>query len=498
MFMAKTGFNSRNLMELAIEVMRRSIHEDRDDEKSSPAVGAVLYLPDGTVETAYRGELRDGDHAEFTLLERKKRDAKLDGSILFATLEPCAPGARGEGKQPCAERIISARIKEVWVGIEDPDPKVDRKGISYLQKKGVTVHMFDRDLQEVIRTVNEKFIAQALERAAATGEEEASIVLTKFENAEPKMTFTDLSEEALQRFISDAKVSESLGTEAFNRRLLQQGLVQEQNGKFVPTGYGILLFAKTPRLLLPQAGLLATLHYPNGDIEKQDFDGPMVMIPEHVEEWLQNRLPNILTRVGMRRKEGAAIPFELIREPIINALVHRDYDIMGAKCQLVIAPDNIQIMSPGATLPPITLAQMQSFTAPMLSRNPQLHYVFSQMGLAEERGLGMETLKNMPKTMGLPVPKYSFREPYLVLHLFSNAESVASTVELSAFDSLNEDEREGWKYLTSKMTTTAPEYSEKLGFDERKTQRQLRKFIDLGLIRRIGQGRASRYEVLLK
>ena len=45
------------------------------------------------------------------------------------------------------------------------------------------------------------------------------------------------------------------------------------------------------------------------------------------------------------------------------------------------------------------------------------------------------------------------------------------------------------------MVTTVPEYAEALGFDERKTQRQLKKFIDLGLLRRIGQGRASRYEV---
>ena len=70
---------------------------------------------------------------------------------------------------------------------------------------------------------------------------------------------------------------------------------------------------------------------------------------------------------------------------------------------------------------------MKSFNAPMLSRNPQLHYVFSQMGLAEERGLGVKTLKSLPQSLGLPVPKYSFHEPYLVLQLFSNAESVAAT-----------------------------------------------------------------------
>jgi ATP-dependent DNA helicase RecG len=73
-------------------------------------VGAVLYKPDGTVETASRGELRHGDHAEFALLERKNRANRLDGSILFTTLEPCGPGSRHELKLGCTERIVLARI----------------------------------------------------------------------------------------------------------------------------------------------------------------------------------------------------------------------------------------------------------------------------------------------------------------------------------------------------------------------------------------------------
>ena len=86
----KKQYNSREYMELAIKVMNDSIQEPRDD-KISPNVGAVLIKPDGSVETAYRGELREGDHAEFTLLERKNRATPLNGSTLFATLEPCAP-----------------------------------------------------------------------------------------------------------------------------------------------------------------------------------------------------------------------------------------------------------------------------------------------------------------------------------------------------------------------------------------------------------------------
>jgi ATP-dependent DNA helicase RecG len=197
----------------------------------------------------------------------------------------------------------------------------------------------------------------------------------------------------------------------------------------------------------------------------------------------------------MKRTEQTAIPFELLREPIINAMVHRDYEIKGAKCQLIVSPDNVQILSPGDPPSPITIEQLKSFTAPTLSRNPQLHYVFSQMGLAEERGLGMKTLKTLPASLGLPIPKYSFKEPYLVLRLFSTPESVAATAGTTLLDSLNDDEQKGWTYLTSKMVTTAPEYAETLGFDERKAQRHLRKFMDLDLIERIGKGRASKYQV---
>jgi ATP-dependent DNA helicase RecG len=148
------SLDPRKLMEQSIAVMRQSMAEPRVDGRASPLVGAVVWRTDGTIETACRGELRDGDHAEYALLERKHRDTRLDGAVMFSTLEPCAPGSRRHPKLGCAERIVLARIKVVWIGIEDPDPAVDRKGIKYLQDSGVTVHMFDRDLQEEIRNAN--------------------------------------------------------------------------------------------------------------------------------------------------------------------------------------------------------------------------------------------------------------------------------------------------------------------------------------------------------
>ena len=110
----KVPFDPRKLMEIAVEVKRQSVKEPRKDGKASPIVGAVLWKPEGTVEKACRCELRRGDHAEYTLLERKKLGNRLDSSVLLTALELCAPGSRAHPKLSCAERIVLALIKEVW------------------------------------------------------------------------------------------------------------------------------------------------------------------------------------------------------------------------------------------------------------------------------------------------------------------------------------------------------------------------------------------------
>ncbi len=485
-------------MEMAIDVMGQSVNEPRADGKASPLVGAVIYKPDGTVETACRGELRYGDHAEYTLLERKNRGNKLDGAVLFATLEPCAPNSRNFPKLGCAERIILARIKEVWVGIEDPDPTVDRKGIKYLQDSGVTVYMFDRDLQEVIHAENRDFIAQALERAAAAEEEKKpkTITLSDLENQFAAAAIEDFSVEALEQYGNIAKIKEKVGSPSFNRRLVQQGLLKEKNGKFLPTGFGMLLFGKEPRTVMPQAGLLATIHYPDGSEETQNFEGPMVFTPGDLEKWLSGKLPNVIDRSHMQRKKVPPLPFEMVREAVVNALIHRDYDIRQAKCQLVVTADTITVKSPGGPLPPIKLEQLQAFNAPMLSRNPELHYVFARMEMAEERGLGIKTLENQALQFQLPLPKYAFEDPYLVLTLFRSPESAVLAINERVVENLSADELSAWQFVALKDSIRSRDLMEKLEFDERKAQRVLKKLMGLNLVRRVGKGPATRYEVV--
>jgi len=373
---------------------------------------------------------------------------------------------------------------------------VDRKGIKYLQDKGVTVHMFDRDLQEIIRKENEAFIAQALERAAAEEEAAEEVVLSELEAPAAGLLLEDFSTEALTEYRTRASIEDAVASQSFIRRLTRQGILQESDGRLTPTGFGVLLFGQEPRVAMHQAGLLGTINYPDGTEETRDFDQPLVLIPDLVEEWLRNKLPSVISRDQMRRTEVQALPFTMVREAVVNALIHRDYAIEGAKCQLIVDEHTIVVMSPGPPPSPITVEQLQSFNAPMLSRNPGLHYVFAKMELAEERGLGIKSLKAQAIAAGLPLPKYAFNDPYLELTLYRSREAAASTLSQEVLGALSDSERAGWEWLSTTGGATSREYAAALQVTDRTARRHLNHFLEQGMVRKMGSGPSTEYEVV--
>lgn len=482
-------------MEKAVEVMKRSVCEQRTDDAITPKVGAVLWKPDGTVETACRGELREGDHAEYTIIERKNGKENLSGCVLFATLEPCGPDSRNPPKVGCARRITNARIKKVYYGCQDPHPKVAGEGLRYLKEMGVEVIPFDRDLQEVIEKENAKFFDQA-RRKAEEMEEEPALQPLPFDQNPPQVSLNDLDAMALSHYHGFLFKRGTDGESEFHRRLVHQGLlVKTHNGTLAPTRFAYLLFGKHPRDVLTQAGILATIHGKEGE-DPKDFDGPMVLGPDDVISWLRGKLPDPINRSDARRKRINDAFYELVREGIANALVHRDYDIVGSKIQLVVEGDTVTIRSPGAPVDPITVEQLQTFSAPMVSRNPRLHAVFSTMELAEERGLGLKSMRARATEAGLPLPKFSFNAPYLDLALYRTPEAATESLPAEKLAQLNKAERKGWEWLVSKQTVTSSEYESAMGVSNRTALNHLKKFTDLGLTKRIGSGPSTEYQVI--
>jgi len=483
----------REYMKMAIEVMQNSIHEKRAD-KSSPYVGAVLVFPDGTTDTAFRGEFRQGDHAEYTLLDKKNRTKDLSGCWLFATLEPCAPGARNAPKIPCSERIVNARISEVWFGIEDPDPKVDHGGITHMIKNGVKVHQFDSDLHKIIEDVNKEFLKGAFKRR-----KEAKVVkpvaANKLNEQSANTNFSDLSKVALQKFNDESGIKVKLASDALSKELLQMELVEKDNksGMFIPTGNAILLFGEKPRLKFPQSSVKAKVAYGDGKTDVQSFDDALVLIPDAVEAWVKKVIPESFDRSKFKREKVPAFPVEVIRESIINAIIHRDYSIDGAKVQLEISPEKIIVKSPGSPVPPVTIEDMQNFKATSISRNKSLALVFNMMGYMEETGIGMETYRKMRDNYKLPLPVITFENPYLIVTFPRTSDAVRSLDNADGLSQLNDEELAGYDFVRARNTVTKKEYAEHFNYPDKKAQRHLGVLKKLGLVISEGKGPSTKY-----
>lgn len=141
-------------LRLAIEVGKQS---QTEDDRSHPKVGAVAIMDGAIIATAYRGEMGEGDHAEYTLFNKKLGNIDLKGAILITTLEPCVSRNR---QKPCSDWVIEKGISKVYIGMLDPNPKIYNKGVTKLRQHGIDVHYFPPDLREEIEADNSEFRSQ--------------------------------------------------------------------------------------------------------------------------------------------------------------------------------------------------------------------------------------------------------------------------------------------------------------------------------------------------
>ena len=297
----------------------------------------------------------------------------------------------------------------------------------------------------------------------------------------------------MNKFISDANLTYKIDSSDFHEYLADVGAVQfdKKYNVFRPTGIGILLFGKNPRSKYKQAAFMASVNYGNNKIEPKTFEQPLVLLPDLISEWLRKTLPLSKNTSSFKRKEIPDFPIEVIREAVMNALIHRDYIIEGGKSSIEIDNDKIIVKSLGAPLPSISIEQLNAFKAPSISRNPIITYVFNLMGYVEENGFGMEILKSLYIKFGLPLPEYKFQEPFLSLTFPRNLEAVAKVSQYPKLLKLNAGEIQGYEFIKLKEEISKKEYAEHFGYDEKKAYRHLSKMRKLELIRDNGEPNKS-------
>lgn len=116
----------------------------------NPSVGCVIAQGD---LVAGRGAhlYSTKDHAEAMALAQAGQSAK--GADVYVTLEPCSHQGR---TGPCADLLIAAGVKRVFVAMQDPNPIVSGSGLHRLREAGVVVEM-DHAAQPEAARINEPF-----------------------------------------------------------------------------------------------------------------------------------------------------------------------------------------------------------------------------------------------------------------------------------------------------------------------------------------------------
>lgn len=134
------------------EYMRMALELARKGEgkvSPNPMVGC-LVVKGGEIIAHGHHEAYGGYHAERNALTHCEAD--LEGAELYVTLEPCCHYGK---TPPCTEIILEKKIKKVYVGCLDSNPKVAGKGVNILREHGVEVEV--GILEQECRTLNEVF-----------------------------------------------------------------------------------------------------------------------------------------------------------------------------------------------------------------------------------------------------------------------------------------------------------------------------------------------------
>src|SRR5947209_7817776 len=179
----------------------------------------------------------------------------------------------------------------------------------------------------------------------------------------------------------------------------------------VPTNAGILFFGHNPQQHIIQAEVACVLFRETVGAsryaDRKFVTGTLQELIDEAEAFL-NRYIAVGARVeGWKRIDIPEYSIEVLREAVINAVVHRDYSKRGESIRVFYYPDRVEVHSPGLLLPGITVEQMERGVVQSKLRNPVLAGLLRDIpGYMERIGSGIRFMLDETKRMELPAPQF--------------------------------------------------------------------------------------------
>ncbi len=221
--------------------------------------------------------------------------------------------------------------------------------------------------------------------------------------------------------------------------------------------------------------------------------------PKEILEKILNEVPewqeSVEVSEGIFRKNIPFFPIEVIRELVVNALVHRTYPTRG-DIFINIYPNRTEIHSPGILPYGVTPQNILSKT---IRRNEHLSKVFYDLGLMEKEGSGYDLIYAKLLGIGKPIPIVKETDDRVIVSIkkqFVSKEIVKLMDKVSNEFNLKQKEIISLGLLAQHQSLSAVEISSILNQDENDGLRNwLGRLIHYELIIKSGKGKGMQYSL---
>ena len=165
---------------------------------------------------------------------------------------------------------------------------------------------------------------------------------------------------------------------------------------------------------LPQAELVFEYRQREADVgsgERREFRSGLLLWLDEAWARINGRNTVQQMRTGLFREDIIAFEEGALREAMLNAVCHRDYEDPGS-CWVRMFPTRIEIMSPGGFPQGVTAENILDRQKP---RNRRLAEALKRCGLVERSGQGADLMFRACIEKAKPLPDYSRSDAHSVV-----------------------------------------------------------------------------------
>jgi ATP-dependent DNA helicase RecG len=260
-----------------------------------------------------------------------------------------------------------------------------------------------------------------------------------------------------------------------------------------PTHAGILFFGKYPQRFFQNAQLRVVrfkgTSVTHPVIDRLDCSGALWEMVDAAEEFIRKniRLLSLRTSKSFQRDDKFEYPLAALREAIINALIHRNYQ-KHSDVRVFIFDNRVEVINPG------TFPEGVSPDAPVHEPvNPILSQFMYDVGFIERYGSGIKMMHRLCREWGNKEPRYELH-PLETKIIFDSPIQESTFIEIDDIsEQLNERQRNALFHVEKNGQIATKEYVEINHVSRRVAYEELRDMTDKGLLSMIGKGRGTKY-----